>query len=153
MRRSDRNVLLKELFDTWNPVTKQPARPKRHASIVHFGESYSAHSLLVILVLLISFDGGLGNTVQITLTGLGNPAAALLLILLENPNLLEGLHDLAVNGAGSIDVVRRARTTVLGATVHLPQAADTDSLAHIDVASDGCGADVVPEQSQQQQLV
>ena len=83
-------------------------------------------------------------TVQITLAGLGDPAASLVLILLEDTNLLKGLHDLAVNGAGGIDVVGWARATVAGGAVDLAKTADTDGLAEVDVAGDGRGADVVP---------
>lgn len=83
-------------------------------------------------------------TVQITLAGLGDPAASLVLILLEDTDLLKGLHDLAVNGAGSIDVVGWARATVAGGSVDLAKTADTDGLAEVDVAGDGRGANVVP---------
>lgn len=83
-------------------------------------------------------------TVQITLAGLGDPAASLILILLEDTDLLKGLHDLAVNGAGGIDVVGWARATVAGGAVDLAKTADTDGLAEVDVAGDGRGADVVP---------
>ena len=100
--------------------------------------------LLVILVLLLSLSGGLGDTVQITLAGLGDAASTLVLILLENTNLLEGLHDLAVDGAGGVDVLAGARAAVLGGAVDLAEAANTDGLAEVDVAGDGGGADVVP---------
>lgn len=83
-------------------------------------------------------------TVQITLAGLGDPATSLVLILLEDTDLLKGLHDLAVNGAGGIDVVGWARTTVAGGAVDLAKTADTDGLAEVDVAGDGRGANVVP---------
>lgn len=84
------------------------------------------------------------HTVQITLTGLGDAAASLVLILLEDTDLLKGLHDLAVNRAGGVDVLGRARATVLGGTVDLAETADTDGLAEVDVAGDGGGADVEP---------
>jgi hypothetical protein len=42
-------------------------------------------------------------------------------------------------------VVRGTRATVLGATVDLAETADTDGLAHVDVAGDSGGTDVVPE--------
>jgi hypothetical protein len=100
--------------------------------------------LLVILILLLSLSGGLGNSVQITLAGLGDASATLLLVLLENTNLLEGLHDLAVDGAGGVDVLGGARATVDGSAVDLAEAADTDGLAEVDVAGDGGGADVEP---------
>lgn len=60
--------------------------------------------LLVILLLLVGLDDGLGNTVQITLAGLSDAAATLLLVLLKDTDLLKGLEDLAVNAAGGIDV-------------------------------------------------
>lgn len=103
-----------------------------------------AFFLLVILILLLGLSGGLGNSVQITLAGLGDASATLLLVLLENANLLEGLHDLAVDGAGGVDVLGGARATVDGSAVDLAEAADTDGLAEVDVAGDGGGADVEP---------
>ena len=75
--------------------------------------------LLVILVLLLSLERGLSNSVQITLAGLCDAAATLVLILLKDTNLLEGLHDLAVNGAGGVNVVGGARAAVLGGTVYM----------------------------------
>lgn len=100
--------------------------------------------LLVILILLLSLGGGLGDTVQITLAGLGDAAAALLVVLLQDANLLEGLHDLAVDGAGGVDVLGGAGAAVLGGAVDLAEAADADGLAEVDVAGDGGGADVEP---------
>ena len=73
--------------------------------------------LLVILVLLVSLERGLRNSVQITLAGLCDAAATLVLILLEDTDLLKGLHDLAVDGAGGVGVVGRARAAVLDGTV------------------------------------
>lgn len=64
--------------------------------------------------------------------------------MLEDTDLLEGLDDLTVDGAGGIDVVGGAGAAVLGGTVDLAETANTDGLAHVDVASDGSGADVVP---------
>lgn len=84
------------------------------------------------------------HTVQITLASLGDAAASLLLILLQDADLLKGLHDLAVNGARGVDVLRRARATVLGGTVNLAEAANTNGLTAVDVASDGGGTDVEP---------
>jgi hypothetical protein len=60
--------------------------------------------LLVILLLFLLLDDSLGNTVQITLTRLGDAAATLLLVLLQNADLLESLEDLAVNATAGIDV-------------------------------------------------
>ena len=98
----------------------------------------------LLLVLLLGLDGGHGDTVQVTLAGLGDAAATLLLVLLENTDLLERLHDLAVNGSGGVDVVGWAGTAVLWRTVNLPETADTDGLAEVDVAGDSGGADVIP---------
>lgn len=101
-------------------------------------------NLLLLRLLLVSLSGSLGNSVQITLAGLGDTAATLLLVVLKDTNLLEGLHDLAVNGAGGVDVLGRTRATVLGGTVDLAETADTNGLAEVDVAGDGGGADVEP---------
>lgn len=101
--------------------------------------------LLVVLILLLSLDGGLGNTVQVTLAGLGDAAATLLLVVLKDTNLGKRLADLAVNGAGGVNVVGGAGAAVLGATVNLAETADTDGLAHVDVTGDSGGTDVVPE--------
>lgn len=83
-------------------------------------------------------------TVKITLTLLRDAAATLLLILLKDLDLLESLHDLAINAAGGLDVVGGARATVLGAAVYAAEAADTNGLAEVDVTSDGSGTDVEP---------
>jgi hypothetical protein len=99
---------------------------------------------LLLVRLLILVNGGLGDTVKITLAGLGDAAATLLLINLEDTDLLESLEGLAVNGAGGINVVSGTGTTVLGGTVNLAEAANTDGLAHVDVAGDGGSADVEP---------
>lgn len=104
-----------------------------------------ARFLLVILILLLlGLSGGLGNSVQITLAGLGDAAATLVLVLLKDADLLEGLHDLAVNGAGGVDVVGGGVAAVLGGTVDLAETADTDGLAEVNVAGNGGGADVEP---------
>jgi len=107
----------------------------------------------LLVVLLLSLEGGHGDTVQVTLAGLGDTATALVLVLLEHVDLLEGLHDLAVDGAGGVDVVAWAHTPVLDAAVDLPQAADTDGLAHVDVAGDGGGADVEPVNALRRELL
>lgn len=98
----------------------------------------------LLLILLLGLSGGLGNSVQITLAGLGDAAATLVLVLLNDANLLEGLEDLAVDGAGGIDVVAGAVATVLGSAVDLAETANTDGLAEVDVAGDGGGTDVEP---------
>lgn len=100
-------------------------------------------SLLVILLLLL-VNGGLGNTVQIPLAALGDAAATLVLVVLKDTNLLEGLQDLTVDGARGVDVVGGAVAAVLGRAVDLAEAVDTDGLAEVDVTGDSGGADVVP---------
>ena len=89
-------------------------------------------------------DSGRELTIQITLAGLGDASATLILVVLNNANLLEGLENLSVDRAGGVDVVRWAGATVAGGTVDLAKASDTDSLAEVDVACDGGGADVKP---------
>ena len=75
---------------------------------------YQKKHLFVILILLIRLDGGLSNTVQISLSSLGDSATSLILILLEDTDLLKCLEDLTVNGSGGINVVGWARATVAG---------------------------------------
>ena len=69
------------------------------------------------------------HTIQIPLAALSDATASLLLVLLKNANLLEGLHDLAVDGAGGVDVVRGPRAAVLRGAVNLAQTTDADGLA------------------------
>jgi len=83
-------------------------------------------------------------TVKITLALLGDAAATLVVIDLEDLDLLEGLHDLAVNAARGGDVVRGTAAAVLGAAVDLAETANTDGLPEVDVAGNGSGADVEP---------
>jgi hypothetical protein len=78
--------------------------------------SSKASLRLLVILLLLSLEGGLGNTVQITLAGLCDAATTLVLVDLYDTDLLEGLEDLAVDGAGGIDVVGGARAAVLGGT-------------------------------------
>lgn len=99
-------------------------------------------SLLVILLLLV--NGGLGNTVQIPLAALSDAAATLVLVVLKDTDLLEGLQDLTVDGARGVDMVGGAVAAVLGRAVDLAEAVDTDGLAEVNVTGDGGGADVVP---------
>ena len=101
-------------------------------------------NLLVILILLIGLDGGLSDTIQISLSSLCDSTTSLVLILLQDTDLLEGLEDLSVNRSGSIDVVRWAGSTVTGRSVDLAKTTDTDGFAEVDVAGDGSGADVEP---------
>lgn len=108
---------------------------------------YALATRLLLVRLLILVNGGLGDTVKITLAGLGDAAATLLLINLEDTDLLESLEGLAVNGTGGIDVVGGTGTAVLGGTVDLAETANTDSLAHVDVTSDSGGTDVEPSKT------
>ncbi len=84
------------------------------------------------------------RTVQVSLSALGNAAATLLLVLLNNANLLESLEDLAVDGTTGVDVLGGPDTPVLGITVRLSETANTDGLAEVDVTSDSSGADIEP---------
>jgi hypothetical protein len=100
--------------------------------------------LLLLFLLILSLSNGLCNPVKITLALLGNTAATLLLVLLENLDLLESLHNLAVYAAAGIDVLGGAGAAVLGAAVDLAETADTDGLSEIDVAGNRSGTDVEP---------
>lgn len=64
-------------------------------------------SELLLVITLFLLDRRHSDAVQITLAALRYPAAALLLILLENTNALQGLEDLAVDGARGVNVMRR----------------------------------------------
>lgn len=110
----------------------------------HFFDSSPAPLLVILVILLVGLGGGLGDTVQVTLASLGDAAAALLLVLLEDADLLEGLEDLAVDGARGVDVARGPVAAVLGRAVRPAEAADTDRLAQVDVARDRGGARVEP---------
>ena len=96
---------------------------------VFFARASQSCAKHLLVILLLGLEGGLRNTVQITLAGLCDAAATLVLVLLKDTNLLQSLHDLAVNGARGVDVVRRAGAAVLGGSVDLAEAAYTDSLA------------------------
>ena len=127
---------------------------------------------LLVILLLLGLEGGLGNTVQVTLAGLCDAAATLVLVDLNDADLLERLEDLAVDGAGGVNVVGGAGTAVLGGTaiismlcrlwwccsrgcapVDLAETANTDGLAHVDVTGDGGSADVEPVDVLGRQLV
>lgn len=106
---------------------------------------------LLVILLLVSLNGSLSNSVQISHTALGDSSASLaravLLLavaLLQDTELLEGLDDLAVDGTGGVDVVGWAGSAVLGGAVDAAEAAYADGLAHVDVAGYGGGADVEP---------
>lgn len=90
--------------------------------------------VILLLVLLILLSGGLGNTIQITLASLGDAAATLLLVDLDDANGSQRLEDLTVDGTRGVDVLARAAATVLGSAVNLAETTDTDRLAEVDVA-------------------
>ena len=71
-------------------------------------------------------------------------ATSLLLILLKDTNLLECLHDLAVNASGGIGVVRWTRATVAGGAVDLSETTNTNGFAKVDVTGDGGSTNVKP---------
>ncbi len=90
--------------------------------------------------------GGVGSilTIQVSLPTLGDSPAALVLVLLQHPDLLKRLHDLAIHRAAGVHVVTGLRATVLGRAVDLAQPADTHRLAEVDVSCDGRGTGVEP---------
>ena len=64
--------------------------------------------------------------------------------MLNDANLLQGLEDLAVDGAAGIDVPGGTNTAVLGGTMSPAETANTDGLAEVDVTGDSSGTDVEP---------
>lgn len=97
-----------------------------------------------LLVILLLVDGSLGDTVQIPHARGCDSPATLLLVDLEDTDLLESLDSLSVNSTGGVSVVGGAGAAVLGAAVDLPQSADTNGLAEVDVTGDSGSADVEP---------
>jgi len=102
--------------------------PLPASSSCHFSKR-----LLVILVIGLLHSSH-RNPVQISGARLRDSPAALARVLividlLDNAQLLERLNGFAVDGAGGIDVVVGARAAVLGAAMHLAEAADTDGLS------------------------
>lgn len=90
--------------------------------------------LVLLLLLTLRLKAGHGNTVKVTHAVLADSATTLG-VLLQNTDALETLDDLALHGAGSGAVVRRAETTVGSTTVELGKSTDTNSLAEVNVAS------------------
>ena len=76
------------------------------------------------------------RTVKIPLPSLAD-APAPLLVDLDDADLLERLDDVPVDGSGGVRVVAGAGAAVLLTAVDLPQAADADGLAEVDVACYG----------------
>ena len=93
--------------------------------------------LLLFLILLfpLCLDDGSSDAVKIPLTVLADAAAAVV-GLLEDTDLLERLADLALDRGRGVCVVRGTVAPSLGTTVELGQGADTDILAEVDVPCD-----------------
>ena len=124
-----------------------PPRPQR-SSGQYLARVSAFNSLTFLHIKIIR-----AHTIQIALSGLGDAATALLLVNLNDANLLERLHNLAVDAARGVHVVAGAHAAVLGRAVQLPQAADADRLAEVDVARDRGGADVEPVDILRRQLL
>lgn len=105
---------------------------------------FKRKNLVRVLIFLFLLNRRPGNTVKIPLSTSGDSPSTVLLVMLNNTDLLEGLEDLAVDGAGGVDVVGRCGTAVLGCAVDFAEAADTDGFAEVDVAGYRGGADVEP---------
>lgn len=105
-------MLASLIFDQRSPLSTQSSADSKHLL-----SGPPCHHLLIIFFLLL--ESCSGDTVQISLSGLRNSAATLLLVNFEDTDLLESLGNLAVDGAAGSDVVRWARATVLGASVDL----------------------------------
>lgn len=69
---------------------------------------------------------------QIPLARLCDSATALLLVLLQHTNLLQRLHDFAVDAAAGIDVVRRTTAPVASRAVDFSESSYTNGLAEVD---------------------
>ena len=98
--------------------------------------------LFLLLLLLLGLAGSLDNrgrdAVEVTLAILGNAAAAVV-GLLQDANLLEGLADLALDRGGCVRVVRGAVPAAVAAAVKLDQGADANVFPEVDVSRDsGC---------------
>lgn len=99
-----------------------------------------------LLVILLSLESLGSNSVQISLSVLGDSSATLG-ALLNDTNLLQSLQNLSVDRAGSISVVRRSGSSVDGVAVSLVQSADTNILSKVNVSSDGGRSLVEPSLS------
>ena len=84
-------------------------------------------------------------TIQIPLSALRYPSSASILVLLQHANLLERLHNLAVDATAGIDMVTGTTAGVLPVAVHFPQTSYADGLAEVDMSRHRCGSDVEPE--------
>ena len=101
--------------------------------------------LIVLLVLIIILLHRLRrNPVQIPLASLTDAPPAPLFILLQDADLFQTLHDLAVDTPTRVDVMTGPRAAVLGAAVDFAQTAHAHRFAQVDVSRHRGGADVVP---------
>lgn len=102
--------------------------------------------LLVILVLISLIESLLGlggNTVQISLSILGDLSGTGSLVF-KDSELLQSLDGLSVDGTGSIVVLVWSGTSVVGTSVKFVQFTDTNVLSQVDVSSDRGGSLVEP---------
>jgi hypothetical protein len=131
--------MMTNIENTW-----ETGENRKKQDFIHLCERQVRSKNLLLIFVLLVIDSGLGDTVQVTLTALGDPSATLVLVNLNNTDLLESLEHSAVDLTGGVDVVRWTRTAVLGRSVDLAETANTDSLAEVDVTGDSGGANVEP---------
>lgn len=93
--------------------------------------------------LLVLLQGLSSNTVQVSLTVLRDSSATLWRNF-KNTNLLQGLDNSSVDGAGSVGVLVWSETSVDGATVQLVQLTDTNVLSQVNVSGSGSSSLVEP---------
>lgn len=106
--------------------------------------SVSSFFLLIFFLYLFFFFQGLGSdTVQISLTVLGDSSTTLWRDL-DDTDLFQSLQDSSVNGTRSVTVVRWSSTSALSVTVQLVQLTDTDLLSQVDVSGNRSGTLVEP---------
>lgn len=94
-------------------------------------------------LLVIFFQSLSSNTVQVSLTVLGDLSATLWRNL-NNANLLQSLDNLSVDRAGSVSVLVWSETSVDRATVQLVQLTDTNVLSQVDVSGSRSSSLVEP---------
>lgn len=94
-------------------------------------------------LLVIFFQSLSSNTVQVSLTVLGDLSATLWRNL-NNANLLQSLNNLSVDRARSVSVLVWSETSVDRATVQLVQLTDTNVLSQVDVSGSRSSSLVEP---------
>jgi hypothetical protein len=92
----------------------------------------------------VEYSKDVALTVQIPPTRLGDPPAALLLILFQHPNLLESLHYFPVHRPTCVDMVARSGAAVFGRAMDFSQAPHADGFSQVYVACHGGCASVEP---------